>query len=184
MLLATILGVTLGVLSARKPGGFADRFALGARVPRHLVPGLLGRTAADPAVRRHAALAAAVGLRRPALSRPSRAHARHALDRVSRAHDALGDARRAERRLRAHGAREGTAASGVVTLRHALRNALIPVITVLGLDFGAYLTGSILTETIFSWPGHRPLRRERDLAARPAGDSGHRCSFSARCSCS
>jgi ABC-type dipeptide/oligopeptide/nickel transport system permease component len=41
----------------------------------------------------------------------------------------------------------------VVTLRHALRNALIPIITVLGLDFGAYLTGSILTETIFSWPG-------------------------------
>ena len=41
----------------------------------------------------------------------------------------------------------------VVTLRHALRNAMIPIITVLGLDFGAYLTGSILTETIFSWPG-------------------------------
>ena len=31
--------------------------------------------------------------------------------------------------------------------------ALIPIITVLGLDFGYYLTGSILTETIFSWPG-------------------------------
>ena len=41
----------------------------------------------------------------------------------------------------------------VVTLRHALRNAMIPIITVLGLDFGAYLTGSILTETVFSWPG-------------------------------
>ena len=38
-------------------------------------------------------------------------------------------------------------------LRHGLRNALLPVITVLGLDFGSYLTGSILTETIFSWPG-------------------------------
>ena len=40
-----------------------------------------------------------------------------------------------------------------VISRHALRNALIPVVTVVGLDFGAYLTGSILTETIFSWPG-------------------------------
>ena len=40
-----------------------------------------------------------------------------------------------------------------VVLRHALRNALLPVVTVLGLDFGSYLTGSILTETIFSWPG-------------------------------
>jgi ABC-type dipeptide/oligopeptide/nickel transport system permease component len=40
-----------------------------------------------------------------------------------------------------------------VVLGHAFRNALIPVVTVLGLDFGSYLTGSILTETIFSWPG-------------------------------
>src|SRR5436305_8796941 len=41
----------------------------------------------------------------------------------------------------------------LVTAKHALRNAMIPIITVLGLDFGAYLTGSILTETVFSWPG-------------------------------
>jgi ABC-type dipeptide/oligopeptide/nickel transport system permease component len=40
-----------------------------------------------------------------------------------------------------------------VVLRHGFRNALIPVITVLGLDTGNYLTGSILTETIFGWPG-------------------------------
>ena len=52
------------------------------------------------------------------------------------------------RTARAKGLRES-----VVVTRHALRNALIPIITVLGLDFGAYLTGSILTETIFSWPG-------------------------------
>jgi ABC-type dipeptide/oligopeptide/nickel transport system permease component len=42
---------------------------------------------------------------------------------------------------------------GRVVLSHAFRNALLPVVTVLGLDFGSYLTGSILTETIFSWPG-------------------------------
>ena len=40
-----------------------------------------------------------------------------------------------------------------VILSHGLRNALLPIVTVLGLDFGSYLTGSILTETIFSWPG-------------------------------
>jgi ABC-type dipeptide/oligopeptide/nickel transport system permease component len=40
-----------------------------------------------------------------------------------------------------------------VVYRHALRNALIPVITVLGLQFGALLAGTIVTETIFSWPG-------------------------------
>ncbi len=38
-------------------------------------------------------------------------------------------------------------------VRHALPNALIPVATVLGLQFGALLAGSVITETIFSWPG-------------------------------
>lgn len=41
----------------------------------------------------------------------------------------------------------------VVVYRHALGNAMIPVITVLGLQFGALLAGAIVTETIFSWPG-------------------------------
>jgi peptide/nickel transport system permease protein len=36
---------------------------------------------------------------------------------------------------------------------HALRNAMVPVVTVLGLSFGAVLGGSVITETIFSWPG-------------------------------
>jgi ABC-type dipeptide/oligopeptide/nickel transport system permease component len=41
----------------------------------------------------------------------------------------------------------------VIVYRHALRNAMIPIITVLGLQFGALLAGAIVTETIFSWPG-------------------------------
>jgi peptide/nickel transport system permease protein len=40
-----------------------------------------------------------------------------------------------------------------VVYSHALRNAMIPIITVLGLQFGALLAGAIVTETIFSWPG-------------------------------
>jgi peptide/nickel transport system permease protein len=40
-----------------------------------------------------------------------------------------------------------------VVLRHALRNALLPVLTVIGLQVGSLLAGAILTETIFSWPG-------------------------------
>jgi dipeptide transport system permease protein len=36
---------------------------------------------------------------------------------------------------------------------HALRNALVPIITTLALLFGSIITGAILTETIFSWPG-------------------------------
>ncbi|HJX84136.1 MAG TPA: ABC transporter permease, partial [Candidatus Angelobacter sp.] len=41
----------------------------------------------------------------------------------------------------------------VVVYKHALRNALVPVLTVAGLQFGALLAGAIVTETIFSWPG-------------------------------
>jgi ABC-type dipeptide/oligopeptide/nickel transport system permease component len=52
------------------------------------------------------------------------------------------------RTARAKGLSERT-----VVYRHALRNAMMPVITVLGLQFGALLAGAIVTETIFSWPG-------------------------------
>jgi ABC-type dipeptide/oligopeptide/nickel transport system permease component len=52
------------------------------------------------------------------------------------------------RTARAKGLRETT-----VVYRHALRNAMIPIITVLGLQFGALLAGAIVTEKIFSWPG-------------------------------
>ena len=38
-------------------------------------------------------------------------------------------------------------------LRHAFRNSLIPVVTLIGLQFGAVLTGTVITETIFAWPG-------------------------------
>jgi len=41
----------------------------------------------------------------------------------------------------------------MVVYKHALRNALVPVLTVVGLQFGALLAGTIVTETIFSWPG-------------------------------
>jgi peptide/nickel transport system permease protein len=40
-----------------------------------------------------------------------------------------------------------------IILKHVLRNAMLPVLTVVGLQFGALLAGSIITETIFSWPG-------------------------------
>ncbi|MWR20549.1 ABC transporter permease subunit, partial [Helicobacter pylori] len=44
-------------------------------------------------------------------------------------------------------------AERVVIWRHALKNALLPVVTIIGLQFGTLLGGAILTETIFSWPG-------------------------------
>jgi peptide/nickel transport system permease protein len=40
-----------------------------------------------------------------------------------------------------------------VVRKHALRNALIPIVTVIGLQLGSLLGGAVLTETVFSWPG-------------------------------
>jgi peptide/nickel transport system permease protein len=52
------------------------------------------------------------------------------------------------RTARAKGLREYA-----VILRHALKNSLIPVITIIGLEFGALLGGAVVTETVFAWPG-------------------------------
>jgi peptide/nickel transport system permease protein len=52
------------------------------------------------------------------------------------------------RTARAKGLRERT-----VILRHALKNALIPVVTLIGIQIGAIIEGAVITETIFSWPG-------------------------------
>ena len=52
------------------------------------------------------------------------------------------------RTARAKGLSETT-----VHVRHALRNAAIPIVTTIGLQFGSLMGGSILTETVFAWPG-------------------------------
>jgi peptide/nickel transport system permease protein len=52
------------------------------------------------------------------------------------------------RTARAKGLREN-----VVVLRHALKNAMLPVLTTVGVTFGSLLSGAVLTETIFGWPG-------------------------------
>ncbi|MGA9569687.1 MAG: nickel ABC transporter permease [Candidatus Acidiferrales bacterium] len=50
-------------------------------------------------------------------------------------------------------ARAKGVSESAVLYRHALRNALIPILTILGLQFGSLLAGTIVTESIFSWPG-------------------------------
>jgi ABC-type dipeptide/oligopeptide/nickel transport system permease component len=152
MLLAAALGITIGVLSARRPGSAFDRLAMGgaylgisfpvywvglifilvfAVTLRWLPPSGFGRIEY---------------LILPALALGTRSIAFLARMTRSAMLEVLGSD--FIRTARAKGLRER-----VVLARHALRNALIPIITVLGLDFGYYLTGSILTETIFSWPG-------------------------------
>jgi peptide/nickel transport system permease protein/oligopeptide transport system permease protein len=152
MVLAAVLGITIGVVTARWPGGALDRLSLGAAYLGISFPvywvGLLLILLFAVTLRwlPPSGYGRAEYLVLPALALGSRSIA--FLARVTRSSmlEVLGSD--FVRTARAKGLIERT-----VVVRHALRNALIPVITVLGLDFGYYLTGSILTETIFSWPG-------------------------------
>ena len=152
MVFASFAGITVGILGAWRPGTWWDRSLtigayLGVSFPVYWVGLLL-------------ILVFAVQLRwlppsgsqgfayiiLPAVTLGMRSVA--VLARMTRT--ALQEVLQSDfiRTARAKGLRETR-----VVLRHGFRNALIPVITVLGLDFGSYLTGSILTETIFAWPG-------------------------------
>jgi peptide/nickel transport system permease protein/oligopeptide transport system permease protein len=152
MVLAALVGISIGVVTARWPGGLLDRFTLGAAYLGISFPvywvGLLLILLFAVTLRwlPPSGYGRAEYLVLPALALGSRSIA--FLARVTRSSmlEVLGSD--FVRTARAKGLVERT-----VVVRHALRNALIPVITVLGLDFGYYLTGSILTETIFSWPG-------------------------------
>jgi ABC-type dipeptide/oligopeptide/nickel transport system permease component len=152
MLFAAVAGIGIGIYGAWRPGGWADRVAalgayLGISFPVYWV-GLILILLFAVYLRwlppsgsgglKHLVLPAlALGMRSVAfLSRVTRAAMQEVL-----ASDFV-------RTARAKGVGEARA-----VLSHGFRNALLPVLTVLGLDFGSYLTGSILTETIFSWPG-------------------------------
>lgn len=152
MALAAAGGITLGVLSAVRPGGAVDRFAMlvsyvGVSFPVYWV-GLLLILVFAVALRwlPPSGSGGLAYLVLPAVTLGMRSIA--FLARMTRA--AMLDVLSSDfvRTARAKGAGEAA-----VVLRHGFRNALIPVITVLGLDTGSYLTGSILTETIFGWPG-------------------------------
>ncbi|HTR21255.1 MAG TPA: ABC transporter permease [Gemmatimonadales bacterium] len=152
MTFATACGLSLGILAAVHPGGGSDRAAmalayLGVSFPVYWVGLLLILLFAvtlqwlpPSGSGSFAALilpAVTLGMRSVAvLARMTRSAMRETL-----ASDYI-------RTARAKGLSEWA-----VIGRHALRNALIPVITVLALDTGSYLTGSLLTESIFGWPG-------------------------------
>jgi peptide/nickel transport system permease protein/oligopeptide transport system permease protein len=152
MFFATVTGVAIGIYGAWRPGSVGDRLAglgayLGVSFPVYWVGLLLILLFA---VRFRLFPPSGYGglafLVLPALTLGMRSVA--FMSRMTRAsmQEVLGSD--FVRTARAKGTFEGR-----VVLSHAFRNALMPVITVLGLDFGSYLTGSILTETIFSWPG-------------------------------
>lgn len=152
MALATAIGVSAGALAALRPGGRFDRGVmlaayLAVSFPVYWV-GLLLILLFAVALRwlPPSGYGGLSFLALPALTLGMRSIA--VLARMTRS--AMQEVLASDfiRTARAKGLPELA-----VVARHALRNALIPVITVLGLDTGSYLTGSILTETIFSWPG-------------------------------
>ena len=152
MLIAVLVGIPVGVLSAVKRGSVLDRLAmLGA---------LTGQSMATFWVGILLILIFAVQLRWLPVS--GRDGVRHLvlpaltlslymmplLARMTRS--SMLEVWRQDfvRTARAKGLRELT-----VILRHSLRAALIPVVTVLGLQFGGALAGAIVTESVFAWPG-------------------------------
>lgn len=151
---ASVLGIALGTLAAWRRGGWLDRFSMlfalgGISVPVFVSAILLLWLFAlqlrwlppsgwiDTDWRAFVLPAVTLGIRSAAIvARMTRATMIEVLEQ-----DFI-------RTGRAKGVREAA-----VIVRHGLRNALVPVITLVGLDFGSYLSGSVLTESIFAWPG-------------------------------
>ncbi|HYB98038.1 MAG TPA: ABC transporter permease [Candidatus Limnocylindrales bacterium] len=150
--LAAAIGIPLGVLSARRPNGAFDRMALAASLSAVAIPNFwLGPMlvllfsiqlgwlpvagAGSPA---HLVL--------PALTLGSGMSG--ILVRMTRAAMLETMSDDYVRTARAKGLGESR-----VLVRHALPNALVPILSLVGLQLGAVLAGSVITETIFAWPG-------------------------------
>ena len=152
MLVAIFVAVPLGIVAAVRRGTFADYTAMtvalaGISIPNFWLGPMLaiifavalgwlpvsGRGGWEslilPAISLGAALAAI-------LARMTRASLLEEL-----------------RELYVRAARARGVSRSRAILGHALRNSLIPLVTILGLQFGAVLTGAVITETIFAWPG-------------------------------
>ena len=152
MILSIFIGVSLGVLSAQYQHQAMDRFGLfyglfGMSIPAYVSAPLLIWIFAlkldllpvgdmdDPLSILLPALSLAIPLS-AILTRMTRASMMEVMHE-----DYI-------RTARSKGLRDNQ-----VFFRHALKNALMPVITLIGLQFGALLTGAVVVETIFDWPG-------------------------------
>ena len=92
-------------------------------------------------------------LRHLAASRAAVADARHPRRRLVCAHDALVDDRRAAPGLHPHRPRQGAGARRAILFRHALPNAILPIIAMIGIDIGLFMGGIVVVESVFGWPG-------------------------------
>jgi len=150
--LAVVVAVPIGVLSAVKPNSLIDNAAMVLALVGQAVPTFfLGivlillfsvRIGWFPT----SGLESPAGLVLPAITLGAFAMA--SITRLTRAAMLEVLSQDFVRTARAKGLREAA-----VVNRHALRNALVPVVTIMGLQFGALLGGSVVTETVFSLPG-------------------------------
>jgi peptide/nickel transport system permease protein len=152
IVIASVIAIPLGLISATRRGSGWDHLANGATMLAISIPsfwlGILlivffaGQLRWAPA----SGVAGLSSLWLPAITLA--AYPIGLITRVVRA-SVLGELRHGYlTTARAKGLHERT-----VMYRHALRNALLPIITVLGLQFGAQLGGSVIVETVFAWPG-------------------------------
>jgi peptide/nickel transport system permease protein len=163
---AFLIGTTLGVLSSRKPNGVLSQFItvlsmvgfaapvfwmgimlvilFASVIPILPVSGMRAVDASGGGV--HDVLDVAYHLVLPSLTLSLVYLAQYSRLARSSMLDVLGSD--FIRTARAKGLSDN-----VVLYKHALRNALLPVVTVLGLQFGNVLAGAILVETVFNWPG-------------------------------
>jgi len=152
MAVALIVAIPLGVVAAVKRGTWADYAAMttalaGISIPNFwLGPMLAIVFAVSLGLLPVSGRSGAASLVLPAISLGAALAA--ILARMTRA-SLLEELRELYvRAARARGVSQSRAIIG-----HALRNSLIPLVTIIGLQFGAVLTGAVITETIFSWPG-------------------------------
>ncbi|MCF7798242.1 MAG: ABC transporter permease, partial [Candidatus Marinimicrobia bacterium] len=151
MVVSILLGLSVGILSSLKPHSWLDRSTmvlalLGVSAPVFWVGLLLvigGRYVGWPYLTGYGCLPFLI---LPAITLGTRSAA--FLARVTRANMLEVLNQDYVRTAKAKGL-----SNRVVTLKHALKNTMIPIITIIGVDFGSYLSGAVLTESIFNWPG-------------------------------
>ncbi len=151
MVVSVLLGLSVGILSSIKPHSGLDHATmilalLGVSAPVFWVGLLLviaGSAVGWPYLTGYGCLPFLI---LPAITLGTRSAA--FLARVTRANMLDVLSQDYVRTARAKGL-----ATWVVIMKHALKNTLIPIITIIGIDFGSYLSGAVLTESIFNWPG-------------------------------
>ena len=152
MVLAVLSGIAMGFLSVLKPGGFIDRACMFLSVSGISIPvfwfgliliivfsNILGWFPAS-------GMGGPSYIILPALTLATRSSAYIARITRSSVLEVLGENFVVTARAK------GLSRTKVL-MKHVLKNALIPVVTLIGIDLGSYLNGSVLTESIFGWNG-------------------------------